>query len=378
MLRPCLWLMPLALAACVPAEPPGPVAGVPVEESGEVAPVLPTGYAAAPAATQLSDPRAVAFDAAGMPLVVEGAAARLSRVEPDGSLVPVAQGGGNGPWTGVAVTGGRVYVAEAGGPMGGRILAVDDKGGVTPLVGDLPGGGVVGPLAAGPDGALYVGVASAGEGARDIPCQDVRMRAGGRVEGEVPCTGSVLRIDPANGEVAAFAWGFRHPVGLAFGPEGKLLLADDLPGGEVAQLEPAPKPSAPDLLWAVVPGVWYGWPDYAGQLASADPELAVHPNPPPEPAAQLEGSLLALDVGHSPGFGGVGQAFVAMRGADGQGMVGFSDPETGGWTPFVANLREPSALAFAPDGQSLFVADAATGRLWRIVALPMAGSSGEG
>ncbi|MBC7950257.1 MAG: PQQ-dependent sugar dehydrogenase [Rhodospirillaceae bacterium] len=317
-------------------------------------PTLPTGYGARPEARGLSDPRAVLFDPkSGRPLVVEGEAARVSLVQTDGSLLPVAQGGGNGPWTGAAMVGGTLYVAESGGPLGGRILRVDSDGGLKALKAKLPGGGTVGPLAAGNDGWLYVGVASAHAGAsktRDIPCQDVRIKGGGRMEGAVPCTGSVLRVRPDDGEVEVHAWGFRAPTGLAFAADGTLLVSDHLPQAQTA-----------DLLWQAVPGVWYGWPDFAGQLALADPQLADIPNPPPPPLAQLPGAAAGIAAATDPAFGGTNQAFVA----DSEGGIDFTSLDSGETARFAADLQRPTALAFGPDG-ALWVTDAGDGTLWRI------------
>lgn len=320
-------------------------------------PTLPTGYGARPEARGLTDPRAVLFDPkTSRPLVVEGLAARISRVQADGSLVPVAQGGGNGPWTGAAMSGGRLYVAESGGPLGGRILRVDPDGGLKALKAKLPGGGTVGPLAAGNDGWLYVGVASASASAgntRDIPCQDIRIKGGGRMEGAVPCTGSVLRVRPDDGEVEVHAWGFRAPTGLAFAADGKLLVTDHLP-----------QPQTADLLWQAVPGVWYGWPDYAGQLALADPQLADIPNLPPPPLAQLPGDATAIATATEPAFGGPNQAFTA----DSHGSIGFTSLDSGETAPFAADLQRPTAIAFGPDG-ALWVTDAGDGTLWRITPM---------
>ncbi|MEW5727083.1 MAG: hypothetical protein AB1918_04580 [Pseudomonadota bacterium] len=371
-----VWIaLPLLLAACVDAEPvtaPGeplpPVVGVLPPDEGR--PVLPTGYAAETVTAELVDPRAVAFDDQGAAHVLEGQPARLSRVS-DGVLVPVATGGGNGPWTGVARVDGRFYVAEAGGALGGRVLRVEPHGALVPVVSDLPAGGLLGPLVAGPDGALYAGVstAQAAGGGADIPCQDIRLQDGRRVSGQVPCTGAVLRIQPASGEVEVHSWGYTNPVALAFTPEGRLLVADDVPR-QVANLA-GPEPG--DILWRAEAGVWFGWPDYAGQVASADPHLAVHPNPPP-PVATLGGDVRALAIPGHDAFGGPLQAFTARE----DGAIAFTTLGSGVTVPFAANLERPTGLAFDPGDGSLWVADAGSGLLWRIVAFPGAESSIQG
>jgi sugar lactone lactonase YvrE len=173
------------------------------------------------------------------------------------------------------------------------------------------------------------------------------------VEGQVPCTGAVLRVDPADGSAQVHAWGFSDPKALAFTPDGRLLVADD------------PPPTGA-VLWAAVPGVWYGWPDYLGQVASADPQLAVHPNPPPPPVATLKNDVGGLAVASDPAYGGPAQVFVAQP----DGTVAFTTLDSGVTVPFAANLQWPAAVAFAPGGQALWVADSGTGMLWRIVAMP--------
>jgi glucose/arabinose dehydrogenase len=363
-------LLPLWLAACGPPPPisdvPPPVP--PVEGQAAAMPVVPAGYAIAAEAADLVDPRAITLASDGRPVVVEGQPARLTRIETDGHLVPIAEGGGNGPWTGAAFVAGHYWVAEAGTPggLGGRILRVDPGGGLAPVVDKLPAG-TPAALAAGADGILYVGIASvtnAGMAApgsgRDIPCQAVELKGGRRIAGHDPCTGAVLRVRPTGGPPEVYAWGFRRPVGLAFAPDGRLWLAE-----QSYRTDPLrPVSDQPDLLWVVTAGVWYGWPDYQGQLALADPLLADVPNPPPPPKATLDGEVRALAVASDAAFGPPGEPYVAVN-----GTVAFVDPRTG-QTPFAAGFQDPTAMAFAPDGRSLWVADAGTGRLWRIEALP--------
>lgn len=336
-----------------PGEPPPPLAGArPL--LGQ--PVLPTGYAGEVATHQLEDPRAIVFDAAGAVHVLEGAPAQLSRVLADGTLAPISMGGGNGAWTGAARIGDTFYVAEEGTDLGGRILAIGLDGAVTPLPASFPAG-LIGPLAAGPDGALYLGIATLPEGAgRNIPCQDIRLGDGRIVPGGVPCTGAVLRLSPDGAEVAVHSWGYTNPTDLGFTPDGRLLVADDLP-----------PVVAGDLVWAAAPGVWYGWPDYLGQTASADPQLAVLPNPPPPPLAEIEGQVAAVAMAQGAEFGGPSQMFIALAEP---GQIGFTELQSGVTVPFADNLVRPSAMAFDPNGRGLYVADAGSGTLWRIEAFP--------
>jgi hypothetical protein len=164
--------------------------------------------------------------------------------------------------------------------------------------------------AVGPDGALYVGLGTVtnagimGEDSaafgwllrfpdlHDVPCRDVTLSGrtfrtrdpfapsapasvetgafvpfghatapGQVVPGRVPCSGAVLRVSSAGGTPELVAWGLRNPFGLAFAPDGRLLATDngyDDRGSRRVH-------GAGDLLWAVVPGRWYGWPDYHGE-----------------------------------------------------------------------------------------------------------------
>lgn len=350
-------VLALMLAACTErplltardmAPPPVPQAGPTQPTTGGL--VVPDGYAAQPVANQLTDPRAVLFDPAGQPLVLEGSAARLSRVNPDGTLLPLAEGGGNGPWSGAAALGGRLFVAESGGPLGGRILEIGPSGALKPLAVTLPAGGLVGPLAAGPDGALYVAVASAAAagGRADIACQDRAGKGGGTVEGAVPCTGAVLKVSPQGGPAEMHSWGWRTPVALAFAADGSLLVAD--------------RGAADSQVHQAMAGVWYGWPE--SQVASTEP--ADLPNPPPRPLAHVVGATGGLAATDRDAFGGPDEVFLTLTNPDGQGVVAFARRQGGTPVPFAANLRQPQALAFGPGGDSLWVADSGTGTLWRI------------
>jgi glucose/arabinose dehydrogenase len=437
---------------------------------GDVA--LPPGYRIDVVATGLTFPTGVTFDAAGQPFVVESgysygeawAAPRLLAIEPGGQLRVIATGGKNGPWNGVVFHDGAFYVAEGGVLEGGRILRIGADGSVTALVSGLPSFGdhhTNGP-AMGPDGHLYlaqgtatnagvVGVDNAGFGwllrrstFHDIPCRDVTLRGenfetpdplgsrgrattgafvpfgtrtepGQVVRGQVPCSGAIMRLPAVGGPLELVAWGFRNPFGLAFDPGGRLFVTDnafDVRGSRAVW-------GAGDLLHAVTPGAWYGWPDFHGHLpvagrrykAPGRPEprvlLADHPNRPPAPAAILgvHSSSNGFDFSRNGAFGHVGQAFIAQLGdlapTSGKVMrpVGFKvvrvDVGSGIVEDFAVNrgrtqgpaswtdgggLERPVAARFDPRGEALYVVDfgvmtvgqrgphprTGTGVLWRI------------
>jgi glucose/arabinose dehydrogenase len=76
----------------------------------------------------------------------------------------------------------------------------------------------------------------------------------------LPCTAAVMRVRPDGSELELVAWGLRNAFGLGFLPDGRLLAIDQ--GADDRGSRPIG--DAPDLLFEVVPGAWYGWPDFIG------------------------------------------------------------------------------------------------------------------
>jgi glucose/arabinose dehydrogenase len=412
---------------------------------------VPDGYRIAVVATGFTFPTGVAFDESGTPYVIEAGYSygevwtvpRLLKVNADGSTTEIARGGRNGPWTGVAYAQGNFYVAEGGQLEGGRILRIGRDGGISTLIDHLPGRGdhhTDGP-AIGPDGKIYFGQGTATNSGvvgednakfgwlkrfpqfHDIPCRDVILAgrnyesadilhpgsaarvttgaysplgtataAGQIVKGSLPCSGAVMRIDADGGGLELVAWGFRNPFGLAFAPNGQLFITDNGYDDRGSR----PIWGAGDILWRVVPGAWYGWPDYsAGQPVDNDafkpPGKAVpqrllqrDPGTPPRPAAILgvHASSDGFDFSRSAKFGHVGEAFIAEFGdqspTTGKSLhpVGFRvvrvDVGSGRIDDFAVNkgphngpaskigsagLERPVAARFDPSGDALYVVD---------------------
>lgn len=432
---------------------------------------LPEGYRIEVVASGLTFPTDLAFDAEGTPYVVEAGYSygeaittpRLLRLGPEGEATVVAEGD-NPPWNGVDAFDGAFYVA-GGVFQGGRILRITPEGEITTVVEGLPSFGdhhTNGP-AIGPDGWIYFGQGTATNSGvvgpdnaafgwlyrhpdrHDVPCQDLTLagvdyesddpldedaarvrtgafrpfgapsEAGQVVEGQVPCSGAILRVPAEGGDVELVASGLRNPFGLAWSPDDALYAVEnsyDVRGSR-------PVWGTGDPLWRIEEGTWYGWPDFhAGRPLTeeqyappgqAPPEFVLreHPQQPPSPVALLgvHSSSNGMDFAPDGGpFGFPGQVFIAQFGdmAPGVGKVvgpvGFRvvrvDPDTGVSHDFAINrdgegpasrvggrgLERPVSVTFDPDGEALYVVDFGvmlveeqpvpmenTGVIWRIV-----------
>lgn len=120
----------------------------------------------------------------------------------------------------------------------------------------------------------------------------IATEPGHRIAGRVPCTAAVLRCDLDGSGLELVAWGLRNAYGLAFLPDGRLLATDQ--GADDRGSRPIG--NAPDVLYEVKAGAWYGWPDFVAGVPVNHPRfrpvrgpapdllLANHAElPPPEP-----------------------------------------------------------------------------------------------
>lgn len=229
------------------------------------------------------------------------------------------------PVTGLCWHEGSLYVSEGGA---GRISRIDSDGSRTVIVDGMPGPGNyhTNMTVVGPDRKLYfsqgamanlaiIGLDAYELGwlkrlphAHDIPGFDVVLAGtdvttpnplsdtpgaeartgafvqfgtptepGQRVPGEVPCTAAVLRCELDGSDLELVAWGLRNAFGLGFLPDGRLLALDQ--GADDRGSRPIG--NAPDLLYDVHIGQWYGWPDFiGGEPVTAQrfaPERGPHP-----------------------------------------------------------------------------------------------------
>lgn len=413
---------------------------------------LPAGYRIEAVSSGLTFPSGITFDDQGRAYVTEAGYAygetwlqpKLLRLDPGsgGVLVgvPIATGEKNGPWTGVEWHDGNFYVAEGGQGEGGKILKITPQGKITALVSGLPSLGdhhTNGPAIH--NGYIYFGQGTATNSAvvgednasfgwlarhpdfHDIPCRDVVLTgqnfttenpltpakgdkantgaymAFGQstkpdqvVKGQIPCTGSLMRVPLAGGAPELVAWGLRNPFGLCFAPDGKLYVSDNAFDDRGSR----PVWGVGDVIWEIKDGSWYGWPDYVEGRPieqshvpgkkNPTPVLRKAPGEPPHPAAKLgvHSSACGMDFSRSEAFGHQGEVFIALFGdmAPGVGKVlspvGFkimrADLHTGIVNDFAANqgkkngpaswqkkggLERPVAVRFNPAGDALYVVD---------------------
>jgi hypothetical protein len=312
---------------------------------------VPAGYAIELVAGGLTYPTGIAFDAQGVPAVVEAgysygedfAVPRLLRLEPGQAPRELARGEDNGPWNGLDHADGHYYISEGGVRHGGRILKVTAAGQTTVLASGLPSQGdhhTNGPVVR--DGWVYFGQGTATNAAvvgednarfgwlsrqpavHDIPCADVTLTGrtfdspnpltgagtartgaflpfgtaptdGQVIPGRVPCSGAILRVPTSGGAVQLVAWGFRNPFGLAFHSNGQLFATDN----GYDERGSRPVFGAADMLWQVETGRWYGWPEYSegrrltlerfkeGKGPPPEAVLRATPGEPPRPRAIL-------------------------------------------------------------------------------------------
>jgi glucose/arabinose dehydrogenase len=397
-----------------------------------------------------SFPTSVAFDDDGTPYIAESglpfggapSGGRVWRLGPQRQLLAERL---RYPVTGLVFHGGALFVSEGGTP--GRISRLDLDGTRTTLLDHLPGPGNyhTNTVAFGPDGRMYfaqgaltntgvVGLDAYELGwlrllphACDLPGYDVVLtgenfetrdpiaggdaravtgafsrfgtvrEAGQRLVRRLPCTAAVMRCQPDGTELELVAWGLRNAFGLGFLPDERLLAVDQ--GADDRGSRPIGE--APDLLFEVRTGAWYGWPDFIGGDPVTDDKfcptrgpaprfvIANHAElPPPERALIAFPSHTAavkFDVG------GDGNIYVALFG-DEQPMTAPSGPRRArglaridplDWSLhyFVGGAVErPIDICFRPRDGVLHIVDfghfemeshgvaatAGTGKLWRV------------
>jgi glucose/arabinose dehydrogenase len=354
----------------------------------------------------------------GLPFAGAPIGGRVYRVDEGGGRTLLAEGLRQ-PVNGLVYHEGALFISEGGHP--GRISRLDLGDGAAPetVLDNLPGPGNyhANMVAFGPDGKLYfsqgamtnLGVIGLDAldipwlkrlpHAHDIPAYELELtgvnfetedpcapgqpvstgafsefgtptKPGQRIPAAFPCTSAVMRCNPDGSDLELVAWGLRNAYGLGFLPDGRLIAtdegADDRGSRRVG--------NAPDVLFEVKQGRWYGWPDFFGDAPINDPEfrpesgaapeflIANHDELPPRepPLMRFDPHVSALKFDVAPD----GRLAVALFG-DEVPMTAPSGPRMGrslaivdpdGWTQNEVSLRglkRPIDVKFDPDGNLL-------------------------
>lgn len=426
---------------------------------------LPKGYRAEVVAKGFTYPTGIALDEKGRVYVAEagysyGPKTTAARVFEVGSTgITEVTNGFEGPLNGIIIQNDKLYASHRG-----IITELDLKTKARRnLVTDLPslGDHQNNDLLFGKDGALYFGQGTATNAGvvghdnfvyawadrfpkfHDIPSRDLVLTGenyrpldlgsvnpvdtkptGGfspfgtprkeneNVQGKVPASGVIHRLDLNSGELSVFCDGLRNPYGLTIGPDGSMYatnLGYDDRGVRAVK-------DSPDWVVKLKKGAWYGWPDYAGSKPLTDSKFAserginLNPliaDPPPvePPLAELSSHYSPMKLAYSPEDFPAQGLFVAVFG-DGQPLtqdlseqvatgVILVDPADGSYSWFVKNKQKPRAgrmgdglkrvidVKFANDGKSLYILDFGvmeftdlapnsipnTGVLWKVKAM---------
>ena len=409
---------------------------------------VPDGFEVEVALSGLMYPSSVAFDDEGTLYVAEcgympgdltqpARIFRIDRSDPEQERREIVADGLSGPITDILWHDGKLFVSHKGK------ISVVAEGKVRDLVTGLPSFGdhSNNQLALGPDGKLYFGQGSAtnsgvvGEDNHafgwvaehpevcDRPARDITLRGqefeskdpratdgealvetspfqpfgrtvmdGTVVRGTTKANGAILRLDPDGSNLEVFAWGFRNPYGVQWGPDQELYVADA--GSDVRGSRPIE--GSLEVLWHVQKDLWYGWPDYFAGIPVTDERfhakgkpkpdfvMKVHPRiEKPLMTFELHSSITQIAFSPNDAFG-ADRMFLASSG-DQSAVTASEELRAGYWVkrvdvgtknaePFfharpealgpegleyvtTAGPKRLVDLAFSPDGDALYVVD---------------------
>lgn len=154
------------------------------------------------------------------------------------------------------------------------------------------------------------------------------------IKGIVRASGSILRANLDGSDLELVSWGLRNPFRLKFDRLNRLCSTNH--GADVRGSRPIA--NCPDEFHLIMPGSWYGWPDYAGGLPVTLPQfkpedeaqpkflLSNHPMVPPQSFALFtpHSAIMGFDFDYSD-FASYGDVYIAEFGSEA--------PETTGGKP---------------------------------------------
>jgi glucose/arabinose dehydrogenase len=306
------------------------------------------------------------------PAKVEGGG-KIKKIDNEGNVTIIASGF-RGPLTGVTWHRGYFYVAVGSNP--GKIYRVDIDGNREILIDDLPTGGdhytsniifdqndnmyfgtgtFTNSAIVGMDNFMMGWLASHPEW-HDIPPRDYILLGKNYrsldpfnmedpefaftgafhpfgktssmhelVKGQLKANGVLYRARLDGTNLEQYANGLRNPFAINISPCGILYCIDQ--GFDARGSRPIA--NAPDPMYQIQPGGWYGWPDYVAGIPVVDPRFKPENGPSPEfvladhpPVAERivttfepHASACKFHFSNNPYFGYLGDAFVALFGA---------------------------------------------------------------
>jgi glucose/arabinose dehydrogenase len=357
------------------------------------------------------------------------------------------------PVSGLTVLGSQLLLTEGGHP--GRISLLSKSGQQQVVLDGLPGLGNyhTNMAVGGPDRWLYfgqgaltnsgiVGLDSYEIGwlarlphAHDVPGLDIKLRtltvetpnplnptsqapactgafspfgsahpAGQRLAATVPATAAVMRVRPDGSDLQLVSWGLRNAWALGFLRDGRLIAIDQ--GADDRGSRPIG--NAPDVLFEVRSGAWYGWPDFIAAEPVTHPRFTPTRGPAPQfvldnhdelptpeaPLLEFEPHVAAVKFDQFPedSAAHAGDLLVALFGDETPMTTSSHEPrgrtltcvDTTTWqlrpVGHELELARPIDVRFHPSGESVFLldfgkfemtpdgvaAEAGTGRLWQV------------
>jgi glucose/arabinose dehydrogenase len=243
----------------------------------------------------------VVYDAAPpLPAIAQAAAEDL----PPGLVAPI---------TGITWHDGLLYVAHRT-----RVSTLDpETGEFTTIIDGLPAWGEFqnNKVVFGPGGRMYFFVSTQGNSGpvgdhmlkvltaynkpnqSEVPCEDVTLTGvnfthpnpftpdpndtatydayvefgkdvppGTTIEGKTPCNGAFFSAMPDGSDLQLVAWGLRSDFGYRFAEDGRLISTQN----SCNPIPPRPVFDAPEAIYEIEEGAWYGWPDYCAGIPITD------------------------------------------------------------------------------------------------------------
>jgi glucose/arabinose dehydrogenase len=95
-------------------------------------------------------------------------------------------------------------------------------------------------------------------------------KPGQKVKGEFICNGALYRANPDGSNIERLATGIRNAFGYNFSPDGRFIFTNN--SGNA--IPPRRIHNDWETIYELVPGAWYGWPDYYSGVPVTDPRFA--------------------------------------------------------------------------------------------------------